>query len=314
MQLRDAADTLGVHYQTAYGWVRQGTLPARKTPRGYEVSEADVRDLIARRMAGVEPPQEVRVRDWAAQADRLYTALMAGDEALARQDFDRLAAGTPVAGLCDQVIAPALGRVGLAWAAGEVSIAEEHRATAICLRLIAARTRQPQGRPRGTAVTTTPPGEHHGLPSLMAAACLREDRWQVHDLGPDLPTTGLIGFAAETGATLIVLSSATLDAVRTAAQEAREIRERLPHVRVLVGRPGDTLTRLRELARAPAPKADSNPLSRTDPGFTHNAQPSRSARGRPGSQRILTPIRLLSFAKIKAFVISGRYGRRWTRG
>jgi MerR family transcriptional regulator, light-induced transcriptional regulator len=294
MQLRDAADTLGVHYQTAYGWVRQGTLPARKTPRGYEVSEADVRDLIARRMAGVEPPQEVRVRDWAAQADRLYAALMAGDEGLARQDFERLAAGTPVVGLCDQVIAPALHRVGLAWAAGEVSVAEEHRATAICLRLIAARTRQPQGRPRGVAVTTTPPGEHHGLPSLMAAACLREDRWQVHDLGPDLPTTELIGFAAETGATLIVLSSATLDAVRTAAQEAREIRERLPRVRVLPGRPGDTLTRLRELARAPAAKANSNHLSRTDRGFTHNAQLPRSARG---------PTRF-----------SGRSARRWTRG
>ena len=49
MQLRDAADILGVHYQTAYGWVRQGTLPARKTPRGYEVSEDDVQDLVARR-------------------------------------------------------------------------------------------------------------------------------------------------------------------------------------------------------------------------------------------------------------------------
>ena len=264
MQLRDAADTLGVHYQTAYGWVRQGTLPARKTPRGYEVSEADVRDLIARRTAGVEPPQEVRVRDWAAQADRLYTALMAGDEALARQDFDRLAAGTPVVGLCDQVIAPALRRVGLAWAAGDVSVAEEHRATAICLRLIAARTRQPQGRPRGVAVTTTPPGEHHGLPSLMAAACLREDRWHVHDLGPDLPTTELVGFAAETGATLIVLSSATPDAVRAAGREAREIRERLPHVRVLDGRPGDTLTHLRELARAPA-----SPHERDHEAFLH---------------------------------------------
>jgi MerR family transcriptional regulator, light-induced transcriptional regulator len=280
MQLRDAADTLGVHYQTAYGWVRQGTLPARKTPRGYEVSEADVRDLIARRMAGVDPPQEVRVRDWAAQADRLYTALMAGDEALARQDFDRLAAGTPVVGLCDQVIAPALHRVGLAWAAGEVSVAEEHRATAICLRLIATRARQPQGRPRGVAVTTTPPGEHHGLPSLMAAATLREDRWQVHDLGPDLPTTELIGFAAETGATLIVVSSTTPGAVRAVGQQAREIRERLPHVRVLPGRPGDTLTRLRELARAPAPKPNSNPLSRTDPGFTPNAHP-RPPRGHP---------------------------------
>jgi len=51
MQLRDAAEMLGVHYQTVYGWVRQGTLPARKTPRGYEVSEGDVRDLAARRAA-----------------------------------------------------------------------------------------------------------------------------------------------------------------------------------------------------------------------------------------------------------------------
>ena len=94
MQLRDAAETLGVHYQTAYGWVRQGTLRARKTPRGYEVSEGDVRELMASRAAGAEPPREVQVRDWAAQADRLYTALAAGDEAQARQDFARLAAGS----------------------------------------------------------------------------------------------------------------------------------------------------------------------------------------------------------------------------
>src|SRR5580704_15400858 len=96
MQLRDAADTLGVHYQTAYGWVRRGTLPARKTPRGYEVSESDVRDLLASRAAGAEPQREVQVRDWAAQAARLYAALAAGDEARARHDFARLAAGVPL--------------------------------------------------------------------------------------------------------------------------------------------------------------------------------------------------------------------------
>src|SRR5271166_5971746 len=142
MQLRDAADTLGVHYQTAYAWVRQGVLPARKTPRGYEVSEGDVRALAARRAAGAEPRPEVRVRDWAAQADRLYTALAAGDETRARHDFGRLAAGVPLTELCDQVIAPALWRVGGAWEAGELSIAAEHRATAICERLIAARLSQ----------------------------------------------------------------------------------------------------------------------------------------------------------------------------
>ena len=252
MQLRDAAETLGVHYQTAYGWVRQGTLPARKTPRGYEVSEGDVLDLVARRAAGAQPPQEVRVRDWAAQADRLYAALAAGDEARAGHDFGRLAAGVPLAGLCDEVIAPALRQVGDAWAAGELSIAAEHRATAICERLIAARVHQPQGRPRGIAVTATPPGERHALPAMMAAACLREDRWQVHHLAADLPAAEVISLAAEAGASLVVLSSATAGAVRLAGREAREICERLPQVRVLAGRPGDKLSRLRELARASA--------------------------------------------------------------
>lgn len=253
MQLRDAAETLGVHYQTAYGWVRQGTLPARKTARGYEVSESDVRDLMARRAAGTGPPREVRVRDWAAQAARMYAALVAGDEAQARYDFGRLAAGVPLAGLCDQVIAPALRRIGAGWAAGELSIAVEHRASAICERLIAARAHQPQGRPRGVAVTTTPPGERHALPAMMAAACLREDRWQVHHLAADLPVAEVTGFAADTGASLIVLSSATTGAARLASREAREIGEHLPHARILAGRPGDTLSRLRELARTPLP-------------------------------------------------------------
>ena len=64
MQLREAAETLGVHYQTAYGWVREGVLPARKVGRGYEVSDEDVRALRARRDLGREPAREVRVRDW----------------------------------------------------------------------------------------------------------------------------------------------------------------------------------------------------------------------------------------------------------
>jgi excisionase family DNA binding protein len=250
MQLREAAETLGVHYQTAYGWVREGTLPARKLPRGYEVSERDVRELLARRAAGAEPSREVQVRDWAAQADRLYGALVAGDEARARHDFERLAAGVPLSGLCDQVIAPALRRIGAEWATGELSVATEHRASAICERFIAAHVRQPQGRPRGIAVTTTPPDERHSLPAMMAAACLREDHWHVHHLAADLPVSDLIGLAGDTGASLIVLSSATTDAARFATGEAREIRERLPHVQVLTGRPGNTLSQLRELARA----------------------------------------------------------------
>src|ERR1700751_2901426 len=235
MQLRDAAATLGVHYQTAYGWVRQGVLPARKTPRGYEVSQSDVLALAAQRAAGAEPRREVRVRDWAAQAGRLFEALVAGDEQRARRDFERLAAGVPHTDLCDWVVAPAMRQSGTAWAAGNLSIAIEHRASAICERLIAARAQQPSGRPRGTAVTATPPGDRHTLPAMMAAACLREDRWHVHHLAADLPVSEVAGLAADTGADLVVLSSATTESARLAEQAVTEIRHRLPGVHVLAG-------------------------------------------------------------------------------
>jgi excisionase family DNA binding protein len=248
MQLRDAAEILGVHYQTAYAWVRQGVLPARKTGRGYDVSENDVSALAARRASGTAPRPHIQVRDWDAQADRLHAAIMAGDETQARRAFDRLARGVPLAELCERVVAPALRRVGDEWAAGGVSIAAEHRASAICERLIAARTNQPQGRPRGIAVVATPPGERHGIPALMATASLREDRWLVHHLAADLPVAEVAGLAREAGAGLIVLSSATTEAAQAAGAAAEEI-TRTAGLPVLTGRPGDSLSQLRQLAR-----------------------------------------------------------------
>ncbi len=250
MQLRDAAEILGVHYQTAYAWVRQGVLPARKTGRGYDVSESDVSALAARRASGTAPRAHIRVRDWAAQADRLHAAITSGDETLARHLFARLARGVPLTELCERVIAPALHRIGEEWSTGEVTIAAEHRASAICERLIAARTHQPQGRPRGVAVVTTPPGERHGLPALMATACLREDRWLVHHLAADLPVAEVTGLTLQAGASLVVLSSATTEAARRAGEAADEITRSAAGLHVLAGRPGDTLSQLGRLARA----------------------------------------------------------------
>jgi len=249
MQLREAADALGVHYQTAYLWVRQGTLPARKRGRGYEVEDADVRALAERRRQGSPPARQVGVRDWQAQADQLYTAIAAGEETHARHWLGRLAAGASLIDLCERVIAPALRRIGDDWAAGRVSIAQEHRASAICERLIARHTGQPGGRPRGRAVVATPPGERHGLPALMAAACLREDRWLVHHLATDLPVAEVTRLAAVVRADLVVFSSATPEGARRARFAARDVAAADPRPLTLAGRPGDSLRDLIRLAR-----------------------------------------------------------------
>lgn len=249
MQLRDAAEMLGVHYQTAYAWVRQGVLPARKTGRGYEVSEGDVSALAARRASGTAPRAHIRVRDWMAQADRLHAAIMSGDETTARHVFDRLARGVPLTDLCERIIAPALQRVGDDWASGAVSIGAEHRASAICERLIARHAAQPPGRPRGCAVVATPPGERHGLPALMAAACLREDRWRVHHLAADLPVPEVTRLADAVDADLVVFSSATRQGARRARAAAREVTAANPRPLVLTGQPGDSVRDLIRLAR-----------------------------------------------------------------
>ena len=48
MNLKTAAKRLGVHYQTAYRYVRSGQLVAVRVGTGYEVSEAAVDMLVAR--------------------------------------------------------------------------------------------------------------------------------------------------------------------------------------------------------------------------------------------------------------------------
>jgi methanogenic corrinoid protein MtbC1 len=273
MQLREAADVLGVHYQTAYGWVRRGVLPARKTAHGYEVTDGDVSALAERRASGTAPPPQIRVRDWSAQADRLHAAIVSGDETAARQIFGRLARGVAITDLCERVIAPALNRIGADWAAGALNIATEHRASAICERLIAARARQPQGRPRGVAVTATPPGERHALPALMATVCLREDRWLVHHLAADLPVAEVIRLALDTGAALVVLSAATAEGGRLARQAVQEITLAIPGICVLAGRPGQSLSQLRQSARAIA--VDTSRLPADEPA----RGPARPAAG-----------------------------------
>src|SRR5712692_5167164 len=69
--------------------------------------------------------------------------------------------------------------------------------------------RLPAGRPRGTAVVATPPAERHAMPALMAAACLRENRWLVRHLAADLPVAEISRLAVQVSASFVVLSTAT---------------------------------------------------------------------------------------------------------
>jgi MerR family transcriptional regulator, light-induced transcriptional regulator len=250
MNLQDAADALGVHYQTVYRWVRSGEITAFKQGASYVISDDEVERFLSKRTIGDPPPERIQVRDWAHHIDRLEELLLAGDELEARSALDRLSdGGVPLVELCEELIAPTLARVGDGWHRGKVSIAEEHRATAICERLLARLSSHPRGRPRGTAVVIAAPEDEHGFPSAMAAMALREDRWRVHHLGTQVPQDDLLNLAKDVDADVIVISATT--AGPTTSARSNELIERLESAghQVLMGGPGRRLSDLVAEAR-----------------------------------------------------------------
>lgn len=232
-----------MHYQTAYRWVRSGLLPARKVNGSYEVTVAAIDELRRGRQAPTPPPPRRRVRSWQPFAERLLAALLVGDETGVRELFaDLVDGGVDLAEVCDHVLAPALARVGEAWSRGELSVAGEHRASAICERALARWTPAPPGRPRGVAVVCSPTAEGHELPGLMATAALRERRWRVHHLGVGVPVDAVERLVGDERADLVVISVAWPSAVEAADRLAARLG--VPGRRVLVGRPGRPLADL----------------------------------------------------------------------
>jgi MerR family transcriptional regulator, light-induced transcriptional regulator len=245
LELAEAARELGVHYQTAYRWVREGELRAVKVGKSYRVERRDLDRFSQRRERGAAP-RPIQVRDWGHQIERLHDALRRGDERSAGELVDRLAnGGVSPAELCDELLAPALRLIGEDWASGVATVADEHRATGICERLL-ARLPTRRTRVRGTVVVATPAGEHHALPALMASIALRYDGWRVHHLSSDLPADDLAAFLERERPDLLVLST-TMPQTR-AGTVARRVAEALD-IPVMVGAPGKRLDELLLSAR-----------------------------------------------------------------
>ncbi|MEO6652129.1 MAG: B12-binding domain-containing protein [Ilumatobacteraceae bacterium] len=248
LDLQSAADELGVHYQTAYRWVRSGRLPAVRVAGRYLIDRCVLDEFTASR-SQPQPTSAPSVARVQRTADRLYDELVDGDEPAVRRAVRRLVDdGAPLPGVIEQVLAPALRRIGEEWHRGELSIWVEHRASAIVERVLGDVTPNPRGRRRGTAVVTAVSGELHSLPTTMAAVALRGDQWQVHHLGADLPTDDLIRCCADHDVDLVVIT-VTNPELRADSDVAAEL-VRSAGWPVLVGGPGRTLTELVDEARA----------------------------------------------------------------
>lgn len=210
LTLQQAADLLHVHYMTAYRWVRQGELPAMKTGGRLRVRAADLQRFLAEREIDVAASRtEAGQTDWERHVARFVDLLLSGDDAQALAQVEKIIADGATAGdVYIQLIAPALHHIGRAYAAAEITVAEEHRASEICVTIVArlgAMFRRRRAR-RGTAVTLTPPTEQHAIASAMVADFLRGAGYDVHHLGAGVPASDLSMFLQVVPADVVCFS------------------------------------------------------------------------------------------------------------
>ncbi len=188
LTVQEVADALGVHYMTAYRYIRTGRLEAKRVGIEWRVPRAAIDAMHKAATAGRSKSNaRVHRRGYEGQ---LSACLVEGDEAGAwRVTQDALTAAFSLEDLYLDVLHAAMRHVGDEWVAGRVSVAQEHRATTLMYRLIGRLGPGfvRRGRSRGLILLGAPSGDHHGLATALLADPLRGRGFTVADLGADTP-------------------------------------------------------------------------------------------------------------------------------
>jgi methanogenic corrinoid protein MtbC1 len=198
------------------------------------------------------PPRRAGSPPAAGVLDAYLRALLDADVvAAARVVEDAVQAGVAVPELYLRVLQPALYEIGARWSRAEISVAQEHLATATTQSLMTRLAEQlPEGPVphRGRALVACAADEMHVLGPRMVADFLEADGWEVLFVGALTPPEDLAGLAAARGVELVALSAALPERIPQVARACTALRTLEPAPFVVVG--GQAFAGSRERALA----------------------------------------------------------------
>lgn len=200
---KQVARAIGVSESTLKRWCDSDLIAMTKTAGGHRRIEIEAviqflretgRPIIEPELLGL--PVTVGKTEWTLSraTDRIVSSLVSGEESVVRQImFDLLLADHSVTAIFDDVMAPALHRIGEQWSCGDVAVYRERRACEICLRCL--RELRPSAtlvNDAPTAIGATVESDIYTLPIAMSEIVLRSIGWNATSLGTNLPFETLI--------------------------------------------------------------------------------------------------------------------------
>lgn len=154
-----------------------------------------------------------------------------------------------LAELYQEVVTPAMHELGRLWERGAITVADEHLATGLTQRALAAlrpdpRERGDRGRPR--AMLSAVEGEQHALGLRMAADLIEDAGYDVIYLGADTPTAALLQAVDSFSPSLLGLAATMPELGPVLERTVLEAHRANPHLRLLVGGQASASLRIRE--------------------------------------------------------------------
>jgi len=238
MRIGELSRRTGVSPELLRAWEqRYGLLQPTRSPGGFRLYSADDEARVRRthayigdglsaaeaaRLAASEPsaaaaggPVDGPAGDDQAPvvtylAVQLRDALDRYDAAGAHAALDRLLAAYSVEFAVTEVVIPYLHELGERWAAGEVSVAQEHFAANLVRGRLLGLARDWGSTGPSSAVLACLPGEDHDLGLVLLGVLMARRGWRVTFLGANTPFDALEASILDLRPSLVVLS--TIDA------------------------------------------------------------------------------------------------------
>lgn len=138
-----------------------------------------------------------------------------------------------------QILQPVMYEVGLLWERAEISVAQEHLASAIVSRVMAAVNLcvNPPRESLGKIVVAASPNEFHEIGPAMISDVLENDGWEVAYLGANVPDTDLLAYLEDFKPEILALSVTIAFNVYKAKEIITAIKQNgsLKTIKVIVG-------------------------------------------------------------------------------
>jgi DNA-binding transcriptional MerR regulator len=242
LRIGELSKRSGVSPELLRAWERRyGLLRPERSPGGLRLyTPADlerVRVMQQHLAEGLAAAEAAALASSASQEDEpvllpaavrgeLAQALESFDEPEAQAILDRALAVSTVDGFLSEIVLPYLEELGDRWEQGEISVGQEHFASAVLRGRLLGLAR---GWGRGVgplAILACLPGEHHDLGLISLGLSLRARNWRIAYLGPDTPVETLSEAARDLRPAFVILSAISDGCIAPALPELRSLARR----------------------------------------------------------------------------------------